>query len=54
VILDNQVIFDFDDNVFVPANERRLGMVFQSYAVRPHMSVFENTAFPLRMARDRR
>ena len=28
-------------------------MVFQSYAVWPHMSVFDNVAFPLRMARDR-
>lgn len=54
VTLDNQVIFDFDKSVFVPANQRRLGMVFQSYAVWPHMSVFDNTAFPLRMARDKR
>ena len=37
--------------VFLPANQRRLGMVFQSYAVWPHMSVFDNTAFPLRMCR---
>jgi len=37
----------------VSANQRRLGMVFQSYAVWPHMSVFENTAFPLRMAQPR-
>jgi iron(III) transport system ATP-binding protein len=54
VTLDNRVIFDFDEDIFVPANQRRLGMVFQSYAVWPHMSVFDNTAFPLRMARDRR
>jgi iron(III) transport system ATP-binding protein len=45
----NQVIFDSANGVFVPANQRRLGMVFQSYAVWPHMSVFDNTAFPLRM-----
>jgi len=44
-----QVIFDSAKGVFVPANQRRLGMVFQSYAVWPHMSVFDNTAFPLRM-----
>ena len=54
VTLENRVIFDFDKGVFVPANQRRLGMVFQSYAVWPHMSVFDNTAFPLRMARDKR
>ena len=52
--LADQVIFDAAKGVFVPANQRRLGMVFQSYAVWPHMSVFDNTAFPLRMARDKR
>ena len=45
----DQVIFDSAKGIFVPANQRRLGMVFQSYAVWPHMSVFDNTAFPLRM-----
>lgn len=54
VTLANRVIFDFEEGVFVPANRRQLGMVFQSYAVWPHMSVFDNTAFPLRMARDKR
>jgi iron(III) transport system ATP-binding protein len=33
----------------VPANERKLGMVFQSYAIWPHMSVFNNVAFPLQV-----
>ena len=47
----DQVIFDSTTRVFLPANQRRLGMVFQSYAVWPHMSVFDNTAFPLRMRR---
>jgi iron(III) transport system ATP-binding protein len=54
VTLENQVIFDFKTGVFVPANRRRLGMVFQSYAVWPHMNVFDNVAFSLRMARDKR
>ncbi len=54
VTLEDRVIFDFGKGIFVPANQRRLGMVFQSYAVWPHMTVFDNTAFPLRMARDRR
>jgi iron(III) transport system ATP-binding protein len=35
--------------VNVPANERGLGMVFQSYAIWPHMSVFNNVAFPLQV-----
>jgi iron(III) transport system ATP-binding protein len=35
-------------NVFLPPNERPIGMVFQSYAIWPHMSVFNNVAFPLK------
>jgi len=47
----NDVVFSKD--VFVPPNRRGLGMVFQSYAIWPHMSVFENAAFPLRVASKR-
>jgi iron(III) transport system ATP-binding protein len=36
---------------FVPPHKRDIGMVFQSYAIWPHMTVFENVAFPLRVAR---
>jgi iron(III) transport system ATP-binding protein len=39
------------DRVFVQPDKRAMGMVFQSYAVWPHMTVFENVAFPLRMQR---
>ena len=35
----------------LPPNQRELGMVFQNYALMPHMSVFENIAFPLRVRR---
>lgn len=35
--------------VFVPPEKRNLGMVFQSYAVWPHMTVFDNIAYPLRI-----
>ena len=52
--LGDTVIFDSDNGIFLPANERRLGMVFQSYAVWPHMTVFENVAFPLKMSSGRK
>ena len=38
-------------NLYIPPEERGLGMVFQAFAVWPHMNVFENVAFPLRIAK---
>ncbi len=37
------------DRVFLPPEKRGIGMVFQSYAVWPHMSVQDNVAYPLRI-----
>jgi iron(III) transport system ATP-binding protein len=45
----SDVLVDVDRRVSVPTEQRDLGMVFQSYAVWPHMSVGENVAFPLRV-----
>ncbi|MFZ5825602.1 MAG: ABC transporter ATP-binding protein [Bacillota bacterium] len=36
-------------NLHVPPEQRDIGMVFQSYAVWPHMNVFDNVAYPLRV-----
>jgi inositol-phosphate transport system ATP-binding protein len=43
----------FDDRVVnhLPPRDRNIGMVFQSYALYPHMSVFENLTFPMRLQR---
>ena len=51
--LGNTEFFNADKGTNVPLNERDIGMVFQSYAIWPHMTVFENVAFPLRVARDK-
>ncbi|HEV2042215.1 MAG TPA: ABC transporter ATP-binding protein [Casimicrobiaceae bacterium] len=45
--IDGQVVSDAQHDIFVPPHERNLGMVFQSYAIWPHMTVADNVAFPL-------
>jgi iron(III) transport system ATP-binding protein len=50
----DDVMFDGETHTEVQVNLRQFGMVFQSYAIWPHMTVFENVAFPLRVAKDRR
>lgn len=45
--IDEDEVFNSDSHIVVPTHKRNLGMVFQSYAIWPHMSVFENVAFPL-------
>ncbi len=44
-------VYSGSRNVFVPPNQRGFGMVFQSYAIWPHMDVFTNTAFPLQVGK---
>ncbi len=51
IVIGNRTVFDSAKRVFVAASDRGIGMVFQSYAIWPHMSVFENVAFPLRVSR---
>jgi spermidine/putrescine ABC transporter ATP-binding subunit len=46
-----QITFDGRDVTALPANRRDVGMVFQSYALFPHMTVFDNVAFPLSIRR---
>lgn len=51
VRLGDRALFDSTTRVDVPPEDRRIGMVFQSYALWPHMSVSRNVAYPLRMRR---
>ena len=46
-------MFDSHSGTVVPTHKRPIGMVFQSYAIWPHMNVFENVAFPLKQVRPR-
>lgn len=49
VASEGTVAFDGRDVTLLPPGERDVAMVFQSYALYPHMSVGENIGFPLRM-----
>jgi iron(III) transport system ATP-binding protein len=53
IAVGGDVVYSSARSVFVPPNQRGLGMVFQSYAIWPHMTVYENAAFPLRVGRRR-
>jgi iron(III) transport system ATP-binding protein len=46
-----ELVTDGERGHFVPPNRRRLGMVFQSYALWPHMTVFGNVAYALKLQR---
>jgi iron(III) transport system ATP-binding protein len=49
ILFDGEPIADIDAGVFVSPNNRQFGMVFQSYAVWPHMTVMENVSYPLQV-----
>src|SRR5437870_1038577 len=51
ITIGGQTVFAFGERVYVPTNKRPIGMVFQSYAIWPHMTVAENVAYPLTIQR---
>jgi len=51
ITIDGRTVFDAGRGVNLPPEQRGLAMVFQSYAIWPHMTVFENVAFSLRARR---
>ncbi len=51
--LNGRLVFSSEKGIFVAPNWRNFGMVFQSYAIWPHMNVFKNVAFPLEVRKSR-
>ncbi|MEM3989229.1 MAG: ATP-binding cassette domain-containing protein [Desulfurococcaceae archaeon] len=47
--IGDKLVVSAEKGVFVPPQERNLGMVFQDFALYPHMSVFDNITFPLKV-----
>ena len=50
ISVDGRCLYSSTQNIRLRANERGLGMVFQSYAIWPHLNVFRNVSFPLEVA----
>jgi iron(III) transport system ATP-binding protein len=50
ITVGDRVVFDGASNTFVEPERRNIGMVFQSYAIWPHMTVGGNVGFPLKIA----
>jgi iron(III) transport system ATP-binding protein len=50
LLIGDNIVNDANKKHFTPPEKRRVGMVFQSYAVWPHMNVFNNVAYPLKVA----
>ncbi|HEV7665900.1 MAG TPA: ATP-binding cassette domain-containing protein, partial [Chloroflexota bacterium] len=49
IVFAGTTVADAERNLFVAPHKRNMGMVFQSYAIWPHMTVFENVAYPLQL-----
>jgi iron(III) transport system ATP-binding protein len=54
IAVEGRTLFDARARVNVPVEQRSVGMVFQSYAIWPHMTVAENVAFPFTVSKQRR
>lgn len=51
IYIKDRLVFSSKKGICVPARKRGVGLVFQSYALWPHMTVFENIAFGLKVKR---
>jgi len=47
ISINDRTVFSAADGTFIGPEKRHIGMVFQSYAIWPHMTVFQNVAYPL-------
>jgi iron(III) transport system ATP-binding protein len=53
VSIHGRICFSSEKQIHIPTERRNISMIFQSYALWPHMTIFDNVAYPLRNARPR-
>lgn len=49
IAIGDKVVWSKDRGIFIPPEKRGLSMVFQTYAIWPHLNVFDNVAYPLQL-----
>jgi len=54
ILLGEEVVTDIENGIFVRPQDRNLAMVFQDYAIYPHLTVYKNIAFPLETRKEDR
>jgi iron(III) transport system ATP-binding protein len=54
IIINDKVVYSDSSGIFVPANKRKVGLVFQNYALWPHYNVFDNIAYPLKIEKKKK
>ena len=52
IVIGEEIVWSKEKNIFVPPEKRGLSMVFQTYAIWPHMTVFDNVAYPLQTRKE--
>ena len=52
IAIGEEIVWSKEKNIFVPPEKRGLSMVFQTYAIWPHMTVFDNVAYPLQIRKE--
>ena len=52
IVIGDQVVFDSDAGINVPPNKRKVGFLFQNYALWPNMTVYQNISFGLKNVKE--
>ena len=54
IVINDKILFDSEKKINLPPQERKIGYLFQNYALYPHMTVLENVMFPLTVGKKKK